>query len=70
MAYLFYFKLAKFLYLMKIIEMKHKVILLLLLTLLHFSCQNKNEIYDDELISIFDNKAENIFLSSKKNFIK
>ena len=51
---------------MKIIEMKHKVILLLLLTFLHFSCQNKNEIYDDELITVFDSKAKNIFLSSKK----
>lgn len=55
---------------MKIIEMKHKVILLLLLTLMHFSCQNKNEIYDDELIFIFDSKAKNIFLSSKKKFYK
>ena len=49
--------------------MKHKVILLLLLTFLNFSCQNKNEIYDEELISIFDNKAENIFLSSKKKVL-
>lgn len=58
---------VKVLYLMKIIEMKHKVILLLLLTLMHFSCQNKNEIYDDELISIFDEKAKNLFLKSENN---